>query len=477
MKHYKIILPALLLCLTVSSCQKYLDVKKSSAQIYIETPADCQLVLDNYSIMNSDFPSDGEQSSDDYYLGTNVYNANLAQEEKDLYVWAPKAIRAKADMQWTKPYNAVYFTNLVLETLDKIKGSTDVATYNSLRGSALFLRAFKFWSIAQLYTKPYSSAAAQDPGIPIRTSSDVSDAAGRGTLKETYDKITQDLLEAISLLPVTSTVASRPNKVSAYALLARVYLSMEDYPQALTNADASLKLKSDLLDYNLSTVDKVSTTPFLRFNTEVLFQSLLNANYSVLYAGSVYGPTARVAPDLYNLYDNNDWRKTVFFKAVLTFTSAGAVPDGTYIYTGNYEPAFGPQFFNGLTTSEMYLIRSECYARAGNVSSAMADLNTLLIKRWKNTVTYPTQTATSADDALAKIIKERRKELLMRGLRWTDLRRLNKDTRFAVNLSRTVNEGTPAVATSYTLPANDARYTLLIPQEVVTQTGMQQNPR
>jgi hypothetical protein len=118
----------------------------------------------------------------------------------------------------------------------------------------------------------------------------------------------------------------------------------------------------------------------------------------------------------------------------------------------------------------LYLIRAECYARAGNISSAMSDLNTLLKTRWVSG-TYTDMTATTADEALGKVLIERRKELLMRGQRWTDLRRLNKDSRFAVTLQRVIN------GTTYTLPPNDLRYTLLIPYNVIQISGIQQNPR
>ena len=99
----------------------------------------------------------------------------------------------------------------------------------------------------------------------------------------------------------------------------------------------------------------------------------------------------------------------------------------------------------------------------------MKDYNTLFSNRFR-TGTYVNATAISVDDALNKIIPERRKELLFRDLRWTDLRRLNKDSRFAVTLSRSLN------STIYTLPPNDIRYTLPIPDYVIALNGIQQNP-
>jgi len=100
----------------------------------------------------------------------------------------------------------------------------------------------------------------------------------------------------------------------------------------------------------------------------------------------------------------------------------------------------------------------------------MVDLDTLLVIRRK-TDTYVPLTAGSADEALSIVLTERRKELVMRGLRWTDLGRLNEDSRFAKTLTRQI------AGTSYTLPPNDPRYVLLIPNEVIQFTKMEQNSR
>jgi hypothetical protein len=61
--------------------------------------------------------------------------------------------------------------------------------------------------------------------------------------------------------------------------------------------------------------------------------------------------------------------------------------------------------------------------------------------------------------------------LLFRGLRWTDLRRLQKDGYTPV-LTRVLN------GTAYTLQPGDNRYTWPIPPDVISfNPSMPQNPR
>jgi hypothetical protein len=463
MKLNKYMLVLVTMTIGFTSCQKYVDIKKSSLQSFLTTANDCQLLLDNYNLFNTGYPYDGEASSDDYYLTSDTYSNQdfISVEDLGVYTWLPASIRAASD-EWVGPYNKIYHANLILETVQGLSGKENQTTLNNLRGSALFMRAYALWNLAQLYAKPYGSTAATDAGLPIHLVSDINNTPARSSVKDTYNQIVEDLAEAATLLNTTSTISSRPNKAAAYAMLTRVYLSMEDYANALTSANSALKLNSTLIDFN--SIDPQNPVPFRRFNDEVIFHSIL-ANNDFLAAGSADFPTAKINTDFVANYDNNDLRKTLFFQQNT---------DNSYRFNGNYEPTSGSNLFNGLTTDELYITRAECYARAGNASVAIADLNTLLKTRWVSG-TYVNITAANADDALTKILIERQKELIMRGQRWTDLRRLNKDNKYKTDLSRTVITG--GVSYVFTLPANDPRYTLLIPQEVITNSKLTQNQR
>lgn len=461
----RIYISSLLFCLLATSCLKYVDIKKSGSQSFLETAKDCQLLLDNYELFNTNYPLDGEISADDYYLDDQRYASDLIQpEDRTLYTWQPNAIRASA-RQWVNNYNKIYHCNLVLEAVAELQGKEPDAILNNIKGSALFLRAYALWPLSQTYMKPFSSSADEDLGIPVHLASDINDVPGRGTVRQTYDAMLKDLKEAVGLLNNTSSIASRPNKAAAYAMLARVHLAMNDYDNALANADAALKLKSELIDFN--SVNPGSYNPFPRFNKEVIFHSIIDKQNSVLEVGYGDENNAIINPEIINAYDEHDLRKLVYVKENLDVP----VVTGTYRFVGNYEGAVASSaLFNGLAVDELFLIRAEAYARKNNVSAALQDMDHLLVSRFESGA-YTNMTAANANEALDKILVERRKELLMRGLRWTDLRRLNQETRLAKTLTRTVGGNT------YTLSANDARYTLLIPQEVITNSRLEQNGR
>lgn len=496
LKRYKILFSFIIFLTFNFGCQKYVDIKKNSAQGVIETVDDVQLLLDTYGVMNTGYPSDIQLSSDDFYISAQTYLAtNVTSEDRIVYSWQPIG-RSLASPQWQGPYTVVYRSNLALETVDNLKSSknsSNIEILNSLRGSALFFRAYAFWNLAQIYCNPYNSSTADmDLGIPLRLKSDINDKSNRGSVAQTYIRIIQDLTESISLLPNSSIVASRPNKAAVYAMLARVYLSMDDYTNALNSANSALLINNNLIDYN--SISLTSSNPFTRFNKEVIFHSVIGSS-QLTSPGSQNAPIAIINNDLALSYASNDLRGKIFLKQnfsrrINSITgdyvkdSKGVVqyfPDNSYRFSGNYEPSSSSTQFNGLTVDELYLVRAECYARQNKVSEAMSDLNFLLKTRWV-TGTYINLVANSADEALRVILIERRKELLMRSQRWTDLRRLNKDIRFKQELKRVISFlPAPNVTTSpditFDLPANDLRYTLQLPQEVITNAALPQNPK
>jgi hypothetical protein len=329
-------------------------------------------------------------------------------------------------------------------------GSTQ-SDWNNVKGEALYFRAYAFYNLAGLFASQYTSASAStDLGIPLKLSADINDNPGRGTLQQTYVQITEDLIQASLLLPLTQAYLTRPSKPAAFAMLARVYLSMENYDTAFLYADSCLQTYSYLQDFNQ--LNAGVSLPIAQFNPETIFFSELRL------ANIIRETSAIVDSSLYSSYSPMDLRKGIYF-----------ILSGGYLRVRPAYTGTTLRFFGGLATDEIYLIRAECNARKGNTTAAMSDLNTLLLTRWK-TGTFIPFTATNAQDALSQILTERRKELIFRGLRWTDLKRLNNEG-YNITLTRVLNGQT------YTLPPNSPLYVLPIPPDEIQASGIQQNPR
>lgn len=457
--RYSALILLLIALLSSISCTKFLEEKPLKTLVVPTTLQDLQTLLDNNNVSINVKSTAGisELVADNIYFTTDDWLSGLdgAPENPLNYVWDPQT--PFYSLAYSNPYQwPIYYSNIVLDQLPNVTTQPgEEVKYNAIKGSALFYRAFNFWALAQVFCKPYSTANANELGIVLKMTSSVTEKVGRSTVQQTYDRIIADLKESADLLPLTSLFPTRPTKIAAYAALARTYLSMRDYVNAANYANLALQQYSTLINYN--TRVPVGSPPMVTFNAEVIFN---NIGAAIGFLTSFH----KIDSTLYQSYDANDLRKQVFFQA-----GTGA-NTGTYRFQGSYHGTNSIRsVFDGLTTAELYLIRAECYARAGNKDAALADLNALMQNRWKAGF-FSLITAANAEDALQKILVERRKELVFRGLRWSDIRRLNLE---GANITlKRIEAGV-----TYTLPPNDPRYALLIPLDEINRSGIEQNPR
>jgi hypothetical protein len=449
-----------LISMNFLACKKeWLEAKSDKKQAVPATVKDFQAMLDEPSMNTigsylSEIATDGHYYTEADFIGMLPANPEL----QNAYTWT--AITPYETMagnsyvyknQYTGSYNYILSMNIILDELKKSKDQ-DRNGLEQVKAQALFNRARLYYELTQIFAPQFKIATATNElGLALRLSSDVTERSVRSTLKQTYYQIISDLMAAKDVLPNHPDFITRASKSSTLGLLAKVYLSMGDYPNAFNYANEYLKIKNTLLNYStLST-----SANFIGVNQEIAF---------LVYTSSTFLTTQYfVDQNLFDSYDANDLRKQVFFRVA----PAGITFKGTY---GNSVS----NIFKGISTDEMYLIRAEGYARVGNLSAAMKDLNDLLRTRYaKNsdgTTKYVDQTAANELDALTKIFAERKKQLILRNVRWTDLRRLNQDSRFVVTLTRTIG------AQTYTLEPNSYRYTFPFPIDIIRASGMPQNP-
>ncbi len=437
------------------SCKKdFLSAKPDLNLVVPTTLKDLQALLDNADIMNSFMPDLGEISADDYYMSYSAWNSISYPKEKNAYIWAKDLYEGTIPYgDWSYMYRIVFYANNVLEDLQKVTRSNDPETYDHIQGAALFFRAYAFYQLSQLFCVPYSATtASHDLGIPLRLHSDINLPTTRASVSYTYSRILSDLAASIPLLPNAVAYKTRPGKTAAYAMLSKVYLLMQNYKQSLLYADSAIRQPTnELIDFN--TINVTDAHPMRQNNQEVIFQTTLD------YPRNFISSYMYIDSNLYNSYSDSDYRKRGWF----------VLNNAHLNFKGSYNGS-SPYLFSGLALDEVYLNKAECLIRLGQSEEGMNTLNTLLQKRFVSG-TFSNISSSDTQEALTIVLKERRKELLMRGIRWSDLRRLNTDPQTAKTLIRILN------GQQYELKPNSPNYVFPIEDDVIKLTGIEQNPR
>ncbi len=452
----KIIILGLLVALNSACNPDFLDIKRDRKQVVPETLDDFNLLLGDVSLFSgSSASSMRSAAAEEFTLSESAWGLLTTQGERNAYSWQDERFIGTECPDWNYGYKRILSAHIILEGLAKIERTSGNANvYDQIKGKALFHRANANFHLASEFAAPIGDEEHSAYGLPLRKSADPQEVSIRSSVSETYDSILEDLLGARQLLGDESTDFYQPSKSTANAMLARVYLAMGRYNDALEAAKMVLDGAGKLLNYqNFSASSRYSFPSRGVGNSEILF-------YDQGYSTESVAPTkGRINADLITSYAENDLRKNLFFKLE---------SDGLYSYKGSYVGS--SSVFTGLALDEMYLIYAECLIRAGQVQLGLDKLNELLVTRFaKNT--YQEYKGLEKNAALDLVLLERRKQLLIRGLRWIDLRRFNFIENRNIELHRTL------AGKIYTIMAKDLKYTFLVPNNVIINSKVTQFPR
>lgn len=332
---------------------------------------------------------------------------------------------------WQDLYSYIFRANSAIEGVTASTGISG-SMKQRLLGEAKFIRGFMYFYLVNLYGD-----------IPLLTTTDIKINAteARTEKNKVYQQIIKDLQESESLLSENYVAADgmtptsdrlRPNKSTATALLARVYLYMGEWQ--LAEQECS-KVISNTSTYQIESLDNA----FLTTSKEAIWQiqsvnatfiNTLDGRMFVLAAGDGLGAGANVASgrpvymnsQLYNSFENGDSRQTDWVDTVI-------VGGTTYPYVYKYKAwiigAQRTEHLMVLRLSEQFLIRAEARTHQGKVigaNSATEDLNLIRSRAGLGPTPASTQT-----DMLDAILQERKVELFGEwGHRWLDLKRTGK---------------------------------------------------
>lgn len=430
----------------VTSCDGFLDPKPDQSLVVPSSLTDVRSLLDNTSIFTKQ-PVMHILAGDDFMASPAGYTS-LNQFEQHIYSWSEEAYPSNAVDEWFNGYRKVFHANVALEALNTIDSGSD--EYEKLRGEALFQRSHAYYHLLQQFAPAYRKDGGNENlnGIVLKESPDVNEAVVRSSLEESYARMIADLEEAAALLPDSQLPKTRPTKAVAHGLLGRVYLSTFDFEKAAKTAEKALEIYESRLDFNAINVN--AANPFTRFGDEMVFYSeTLNMGFQ--FSKEVFLDTL-----LLKTYEKGDLRMPAYFDRV---------KENRYFFSGNLTGNALP--FGGLSVGELELIAAEANQRIGEEEKALKWLNGLLSRRIETEEFVPVES--TGAELLARILLERRKELVGRGQRWSDLRRLNQEPGLETVLKRTVN------GEVRTLEPHSELYVFLIPDSEIQRTGIAQN--
>lgn len=440
------------------SCRKFVEIDLVGKR-ELKYTQDYQSLLNNSTSVEKSYywPV---LASDDIYGSDEAYLNTLLLTDANAYCWKSDLVGDNnEDPDWADQYQQIYLFNQVATEIMDSQGGTDAQKKNIL-AQAKVHRALNYFNLVNSYAKQYNASSANtDLGVPLLTRPDLYAKLDRKSVETVYKQIIEDLSSAIPDLPEQANFNILASQSAAQGILARVYLQMRDYGKALQYAELVLaKPYYKLIDLKQYKAAPNSYPNILDDTEEIFIKSLRNSF-----------PTLSLNPDLLALFEPGDLRATLFTVDGSVFTWT---PFQGKAYNKHRIISANAKITNGPTLPEMMLIKAEALARDNeHFAEALTVLNNLRSNRFEDKAYKPLQ-ITDQQAILKLVINERRKELMGKGLRWFDQKRLAAEPGFVTTQTRTYK------GESFTLAPNSNRYVMPIASKyIVLNPEIIQNPR
>lgn len=482
-----------------TSCSGFLK-EYSQDLAYVHSYADLDELLIGGAYLNSDFNDlyggytpyihlmgdEIEENIEDNY--GQEYSSTIRDDYFGYYTWQ-KRIDLGFDKQvkiadegtdWKHIYEHINVANMIIQGISEqsAKDELEKKEIDRIKGEAYFLRgAYYFW-LVNLYGKPYTpTMAANDPGVPLKTTEYVEDKKfTRSSVQEIYDQVLKDLDEAEKNLEnVAHKSIYRADITTTYLLKSRVYLYMRNWEKAKYYAEKVLEKNDRLVDLN--NFDASSGKYFLTSGSvEVIFST--GNNQIALEFTSVRQKGMSASRDLIDQYEKNgnDLRLNIFLNT-----------DYPPYYPCNKYGGYGSADISDMCvyrTAEAYLNLAEACAYLNDEEGARKALNTLRKCRFQ---VGTKDIDLSGKELVEEIRDERYRELAFEGHRWYDLRRYTVCDRYPLEkvlrntYSTYLEDGWTVKLLQtfvYELKPGDPAYVLPIPKDVLEFDELiKDNPR
>lgn len=355
----------------------------------------------------------------------NSYFEDITQTEKsDFDFFRETASNSLLNDTWNTCYIGIQRCNIVLNRIDGIAMDEDLKLIR--KGEVKFIRALTYFNMVRMWG-----------GVPV-VLQEVDDPFGsygdvRQPVNEVYEAIIDDLQDAANELPQNQTQDGRITKGAALTLLGKVYLTLEQWSDAVSTLNQVVGLGYQILPNYADVFDSENEN-----NQELIFSiqfasgfdgegSVFRRMHMPIGVSNLLGNVSAGAgfnlptEDLYNAFTDVDLRKAV---------TVPMVTDGR-LYTNKFNaissiPNDEDNNFIVLRYADVLLMLAEALNELGYVPAgdAFSYLNTIRIRAGLQELN--SSNLSNQEEFRNAILLERRLELALENHRWFDLVRTGK---------------------------------------------------
>lgn len=340
---------------------------------------------------------------------------------------------ADAVSTWGAAYTAINAANLLIDGLAAHPNAVSTTLTTQYVGEAKFVRAVCYFYLVTMYGQPYLKDNGASPAIPLRLkgeSTSANNGMARSTVAQVYTQILKDLDEAEAALPLTYSTpllnTTRAHRNTAIAFKTRVYLTMGNYSQVITEANKIVSAAppfkattgvahqlqpniATIFSDNYTTVESIFSMPM----------TILNNVTGQTGLATVYTSTFEYNLNPTGIYGDPSWRATDDRKVNFITAKIGST-NGPFM-TKYKKVSPNLDYVPIIRYAEVLLNYAEAAAKTSDFAKATALLTAV---RNRSDASYIFPVAALTPDALVNTIRiERRIEFLGEGFRANDIMR------------------------------------------------------
>ena len=398
----------------LSSCTKFLDIKPYG-KVIPKTAEEFSSML-HRTLEDIDY---GEEtilgnvlSIADLECYADNLEANISLSELSSYLplYIGDDLSGKQN-RYSNLYDAIKDCNIIMDNIDE----KESRLAKDVLGTAYAIRGICYYNLLRDFCEP-PVGNMKGLGVPIVTKFDMEGKPLRSTIEETFKRVENDMLSAISFQIEDPMFRFNSDIMEGY--LARLYFWIGDWDKAAEYA-AKVLAKYPLLS-GMAYTDMLASETTPKGNILIKSGLLTDSSTSMQYSSA----------------KSNMKSRPVSKRFVDIFIEKDA--DIRYELSFNKKRIFQKNVFACMRSAEMQLILAESLYHGGDQTGALKELNELRSLRIEGVEDYTMQTlpAVNQDEyikvdvygnpltpLLNAILNERRKELFMEGDRWYELKR------------------------------------------------------